>query len=88
MLPSETVYVGTCQHGLDLRYRCPQCQPDAPPAYPWMAPQVAPPQPAFGFRFVPSVCEHCFCRPINSAWDPQDGHEECCNCGVRRVQVT
>jgi hypothetical protein len=42
--------------------------------------------PAYGFRFVPSACEHCFCRVVSDRAIPleSDLHEECCNCGVRR----
>lgn len=45
--------------------------------------------PAFGFRFVPADCDpHCFCRPASyESFDSTNRppHDECCNCGVRRV---
>ena len=56
--------------------------------YPIYAPLAPGSPPLFGFRFVPDACEHCFCREAVSG-EAQDfaPHEECCNCGVRRLKA-
>ncbi len=72
--------------------------PSLPTAVPTFCAPL-PPQPAFGFRFVPSVCEHCFCQPagpvlfesghlggVGETAINEPEHEQCCNCGVRRVK--
>jgi|ERR1039458_3473383 hypothetical protein len=93
MMPSEAVtYQGTCWHGVVRGVRCLICQPDTPsPAVHeagWVWPSLPPP-PAWGFRFVPTACEHCFCMPLGE-WDhavtKAGDHEQCCNCGVRRLK--
>jgi len=81
----ETTSGRVCPHNVPVNCRCYTCQPFSPSettAASWL-----PPQPAFGFRFVPSVCEHCFCRDAEPvAWFTDRVHQECCNCGVRRVK--
>ncbi len=91
----ETTGGRVCPHNVPVDYRCYTCQPfspsetTVPQVSPNMMPTPLPPQPAFGFRFVPSACEHCFCRDAEPvAWFTDRAHQECCNCGVRRVKPT
>jgi hypothetical protein len=47
-----------------------------------------PQPPKYGYSFVPSVCEHCFCEESKSHWNvPKPDHETCCNCGTSRRQA-
>jgi len=45
--------------------------------------------PLYGFRFVPSVCDHCFCEYHEAdtfgGVQTTPDHEGCCNCGTRRA---
>lgn len=96
---------GYC-HLHHLQFPCPSCtsspQPVAIPSVwgppppltdPWM-PNLSPlpPQPLFGFRFIPSVCEHCFCgrweSPVFGGVKATVDHEICCNCGAHRAVAT
>lgn len=70
-------------------------QPQQPYLDPWM-PQgqlnnlsPLPPFPLYGYRFVPSECDHCFCEyheaEIFGGIQTGPDHEGCCNCGTRRA---
>ncbi len=72
----------------------PPYTPQQPYLDPWMPSGVSSPNltplpqpPLYGFRFVPSVCDHCFCIhvPAESFAGIHDkpDHEQCCNCGVQ-----
>ena len=45
--------------------------------------------PAYGYRFLPKDCDHCFCEQYPDAFYGKvrggPDHEGCCNCGVRRI---
>jgi len=74
----------------------PPWQSPSPNPDPWFqySPNLSPlpPQPLFGFRFIPSVCDHCFCQTFEAQelggekFAPD--HQGCCNCGAQRAIVT
>ena len=98
----ETTGGRVCPHNVPVDYRCYTCQPPSETTVPQVSPNMPtplPPQPAFGFRFVPNACEHCFCQPagpvlfnsgsiggIGETAVNEPEHEQCCNCGMRRVK--
>ena len=63
--------------------------PPTYPGYPQVFPAPVPrPAPLPGFRFLPTECEHCFCREPEDDWTGKfSDHEECCGCGSRRLRA-
>ncbi len=76
-------------------FPCPVCT-SAPNVDPWMYtnPVVPPlvPIPKFGYSFLPTNCEHCFCKepervsPYSWKKWTDDTHLVCCNCGIEKLK--